>query len=219
MSLFEHERALMVGITGINASDNPAPGMGVAKSLKQAGGTEIKVLGLAYDALEPGIYLDRFIDRAFMIPYPAAGHIALVERLCYIKQQVGLDVLIPNLDSEIPVYIRAQEELARHGIRCFLPDRGQLDLCDKGHLAGIAESAGMQAPRQHLLLEPADLVRAAMDLGFPLMVKGSLHGAHHCANLGEARAAFDRVAAQWGSPVIVQERQTDQIDDDQRLPR
>lgn len=206
MSVLERERQLVVGVTGINASDNPAPGVGVAKSLKQAGGEAIKVLGLAYDATEPGIYLDRFIDHAFMVPYPAAGYAALVERLCYIKQQVGLDVLIPNLDSEIPIYIRAQEELFRHGIRCFLPEREQLDLRDKGRLAELAESAGVRAPRQHLALNATDLDQAALDIGFPLMVKGSLHGAHCCADHGEARAAFHLVVAQWGYPVIVQER-------------
>ena len=207
MSAFDSfSERLVVGVTGINASDNPAPGLGVAKSLKLAGAPGIKVVGLAYDAMEPGIYLDDFIDRAFMIPYPSAGHEALVERLLYIKQQVGLDVLIPNLDSEIPIYIRAQERLARQGIHCLLPTREQFELRDKCRLAAFATAAGLHAPVQHLAIDQDGLKRAAAQLGYPLMVKGSLYGAHCCANLDEALAAFGSVLTRWGGPVIVQQR-------------
>jgi carbamoyl-phosphate synthase large subunit len=197
---------LVVGVTGINASDNPAPGLGVAKSLKLAGAPGIQVVGLAYDAMEPGIYLDDVIDHAFMIPFPSACQQALVERLLYIKQQVGLDVLIPNLDSEIPVYIRAQETLARQGIHCLLPTREQFELRDKRRLAAFATSAGLHAPRQRLVADRDGLKQAAAHLGYPLMVKGSLYGAYCCADLGEALAAFASVLTAWGSPVIVQQR-------------
>ena len=46
-----------VAVSGINAVDNPGPGVGIAKSLKE-GDKELRVFGLAYDAMEPGIYMD-----------------------------------------------------------------------------------------------------------------------------------------------------------------
>ena len=40
-----------IAVTGINASDNPAPGVGVAKSLKADAELGARVIGLAYDAM------------------------------------------------------------------------------------------------------------------------------------------------------------------------
>jgi carbamoyl-phosphate synthase large subunit len=54
---------LFVGVSGINAIDNPGPGLGVARSLKED--TELKptIVGLAYDAMDPGIYMNWVVDR------------------------------------------------------------------------------------------------------------------------------------------------------------
>jgi len=49
---------IYVGVSGINAVDNPGPGIGVARSLKEDPELEVKVVGLAYDAMEPGVYMD-----------------------------------------------------------------------------------------------------------------------------------------------------------------
>ena len=45
-----------IAITGMNATDNPAPGVAVARSLRQAPGFDGKLLGLGYDALDPGFH-------------------------------------------------------------------------------------------------------------------------------------------------------------------
>ena len=63
-------KELIVGISGINAMDNPGPGVGVARSLKADQELAVKIVGLAYDALEPGNYLDWLFDKVFILPYP-----------------------------------------------------------------------------------------------------------------------------------------------------
>jgi len=195
----------VIGITGINASDNPAPGIGVAKSLKQATGLDVKVVGLAYDALEPGIYMDWFIDRAYIIPYPTAGHQPLVERLGYIKDQCGLDLVIPTLDSELPFYIQAREQLEQLGIKTFMPTGKQLNLRDKQSLEEVAKAAGIEAPAQRVINSIQELYEAAAEFGYPLMIKGSIYTAHKAYCLQEAIAGFSNVVAQRGYPVIVQQ--------------
>ena len=50
-------KRIVVGVSGINAVDNPGPGIGVARSLKEDGELDIEVVGLAYDAMESGIYM------------------------------------------------------------------------------------------------------------------------------------------------------------------
>src|ERR1700759_485400 len=99
-------KTLKIGVTGINAVDNPGPGVGVARSLKEAGDFDVKIVGLAYDAMEPGVYMDWVVDAAFIVPHPSCSGETYLERLLEIKRTYGLDFIIPNLDAELPLYIR-----------------------------------------------------------------------------------------------------------------
>ncbi|MFC1749066.1 ATP-grasp domain-containing protein [Pseudomonadota bacterium] len=197
-------KPLYVGVTGINACDNPAPGTGVARSLKEQLDTEIEIIGLAYDAMEPGIYMDWTVDYPFLIPYPAAGHDALLQRLLYIKERCGLDVVIPTLDSELPFYIRYRDELAKHGIATFLPTDAQFKLRGKDHLPEVAEQAGISAPKQATVCSYTDLNQAVESIGLPIMVKGPLYKAYIAHTQAEAMAFFGKIVAEWGYPVIAQ---------------
>jgi len=195
---------IFVGVTGINACDNPAPGMGVARSLKEQVGVDFQIAGLAYDAMEPGIYMDGIVDRSFLVPYPVAGSDALLQRLLYIKQKFGLDVVIPTLDSELPFYIKCKEELASHGIATFLPTDAQFKLRGKDQLNFIAEQAGLTAPRQATVTSYDELNTAITEIGLPIMIKGLLYHAHAAHTMQEAMAHFSTIVAEWGYPVIVQ---------------
>ena len=195
---------LYVGITGINACDNPAPGIGVARSLKEQLDRDIKIAGLAFDAMEPGIYMDWVVDSSYLIPYPAAGNSALMQRLLYIKQQFGLDVVIPTLDSELTLYIKCRDELAQHGIATFLPTEQQFKLRSKEHLPQVAEQANISAPAQATVSSYEELNQAVMDIGLPLMIKGPLYKAYCAHTMQEAMGFFGKVVAEWGYPVIVQ---------------
>jgi len=198
-------KTLHIAVTGINASDNPAPGIGIARSLKEQSQFDVKIAGLAYDAMEPGIYMDWAVDRSFLIPYPTAGHEALLQRLLYIKEQFGLDVVIPTLDSELPFFQKCQDELASHGIATFLPTEEQFKLRGKDQLDVIAKQAGLTAPKQATVLSYQELSDAVLKIGLPVMIKGPLYHAHRAYNMEEAMAHFSTVVAQWGYPVIVQE--------------
>ena len=71
---------LKVGVSGINAVDNPGPGVGVAKSLKEWN-RDISIVGLAYDAMEPGVYMKWLIEKSFLMPYPSQGADAFIDLL------------------------------------------------------------------------------------------------------------------------------------------
>lgn len=195
---------IAIGVTGMNASDNPAPGVGVARSLKEDAGLRCRIAGLAYDAMEPGIYMDWVVDRPFLIPYPSASSEALVERLLYIKQGFGLDVVVPTLDSELPFFMKYEAELEKLGIRTFLPSEDQYRLRSKDRLETLGEGSGLNIPEQRVVSSLETLAQAAMDIGFPLMVKGALYKAYRAFTLDEAVHYFSRIVAEWGYPVIVQ---------------
>jgi carbamoyl-phosphate synthase large subunit len=115
---------LTIGVSGINAVDNPGPGIGVARSLREAKDLDVRIIGLAYDAMEPGIFMDWVIDDAFLLPYPSAGHDVYRERLLQVREKTGLDFIIPTLDTEMPFYMKNGADLAANGIVTFVPTPG-----------------------------------------------------------------------------------------------
>src|SRR5512135_1949228 len=86
-------RTKTVAVTGLNATDNPGPGVGVLRSLRAAA-TPYRLVGLAYDALDPGVYAKEVADAVFMIPYPSQGIDPFLARLEYIQARMPIDVII-----------------------------------------------------------------------------------------------------------------------------
>ncbi len=192
-----------VGITGINAVDNPGPGVGVAKSVRNDN-LDISIFGLAYDAMEPGIYLDHIIDRSFLIPYPSEGVEAYLNRLLYIKSSYGLDAAIFTLDAELPLIIDLQEKLAEAGIKTFLPTREQFLLRGKNKLPEIKEKLSVNIPDTFIVTSYEELVQATQETGFPVMIKGIFYKAYKATNITQATSHFNSIVSEWGYPVIVQ---------------
>ncbi len=193
-----------VGVSGINAVDNPGPGIGIAKSVKESG-LEVKVVGFAYDAMEPGIYMDWLIDKSYIMPYPSEGEDIFIERLLYIKSKSGLDVVIPALDAELPLFIKNVQKLSSFGITTFLPTEEQFRLRSKDKLTEIAEKIEVKIPKTLVVTSYEDFVKAVEEVGFPVMVKGIFYKAYKAFNISQATSYFNSIASEWGYPIIVQE--------------
>ena len=198
-------KKIFVGVSGINAVDNPGPGIGVARSLKEDRDLHAEIVGLAYDAMEPGIFMDWVVDKSFIMPYPSGSGDAFIERLLYIKKTHGLDVVIPNLDAELPIYIRYAGLLAEHGIATFLPDMVQFRLRGKDRLVDIASRIGIALPRTSVINSLGELYQGIDELKLPVMVKGSFYKAYRCHTVPEAVSHYHALVAEWGYPVIIQE--------------
>jgi len=196
---------LTIAVTGLNATDNPAPGVGVMRALR-AGGEGDRLVGLAYDALDPGVYAEDLVREVFMIPYPSQGVSAFLSRIAYVHERVGLDVVIPTLDAELPSFIDLEPELRRLGIGLLLPTREQLDLRSKVNLFSLGKRAGIEVPDTAVVTDAGELYRAHEKVAYPFYVKGVFYGATLCTCLDEALAAYHKVVAQWGVPVILQAR-------------
>lgn len=66
-------KTLTIAVTGLNANDNPGPGLGVIRALRAGFGDNLRIIGLAYETLEPAIYLSDLVNKTYRIPYPTAG--------------------------------------------------------------------------------------------------------------------------------------------------
>jgi carbamoyl-phosphate synthase large subunit len=199
------KKKIFIGISGINAIDNPGPGIGVARSLKEEKGLNAVIVGLAYDAMEPGIYMDWLFDKSFIMPYPSANGEAYFERLLYIRESYGLDYVIPNLDVELPFYIKYADRLKEKGIRTFLPALEDFHGCSKERLKEVSGLIGTKLPKTEVVNNPEALADAVAAIGLPVMVKGHYYGASRAENYQQAVSLFNKVVAEWGYPVIIQE--------------
>ncbi len=197
--------ALTIGVTGLNATDNPGPGVSVIRSLRDHPDFEGRIVGLAYDTLEPGIYAEGLADDVFLIPYPSHGAEALVARLKQIKASAGLDVVIPTLDAELPLFIALESALAEMEVGTFLPSQENFDLRSKANLVHLGDQVEIKVPASRVINDVRELYSIHQEIPFPLFLKGLYYGAYRATSLDEAVQAFHRIVAQWGLPVIVQQ--------------
>ena len=196
---------LTVAVTGLNATDSPGPGVAVIRALRESPDFDLRIIGLSYEALEPGIYLREMVDKTYQLPYPTAGTAALLERLRYINEQEQVAVLIPNFDAELFNFIKLEAPLRALGIATFLPSQAQLEARDKLNLAAFGEAHGLRVPPTRPLCAAAELPAAAEALGWPLVLKGRYYEAAVAHSLAQAEQAFARLSGQWGVPLLAQQ--------------
>jgi len=198
--------SINIAVTGLHAADNPAPGIGVIRSLQSPDGWDGKIIGLAYDVLDTGIFDSGLLDHVYMIPYPNQGSHYILDRILYIHQEIGIDVLIPTLDSELTTFQQLEPELNQKGISLFIPEKSITQKISKVYLAEFCEKENIPYPRTRVIKDPGELQDAIEEIGFPLMLKGVFYEAYSCSNHMEVLNHFDRIRLKWGMPVILQEK-------------
>jgi carbamoyl-phosphate synthase large subunit len=198
-------RPLTIGITGMNArADNPGPGLAVARCLRDWKGADLRIIGLSYDALDPGLYHDR-CDTGYLLPYPSAGREALLTRLLAIHEEEHLDILIPCLDAELSTLVALEPELEEAGIRTLLPTERQLQMRDKSRLPELAAAAGIPYPETRSVTHAGFFYTCQQEgWSYPFVVKGPFYDAQIVRDADQAAAAFRRISAAWGLPLLVQ---------------
>jgi carbamoyl-phosphate synthase large subunit len=196
---------IVVAVTGLNAIDSPGPGVAVIRSLRMYFGSNIRIIGLSYETLEPGIYLHDVVDKTYQIPYPSAGAEALFNRLSYIHSKEQLTVIIPNFDAELYNFIKLIPSLSALGIETFLPTLEQFEARDKINLYRFGEKYGLDVPKDKVIYHVNELYNCAEELGYPLVVKGKFYDAIIAHTMEQAQKAFYKLAAKWGYPIIVQQ--------------
>ena len=196
-----------VALTGINATpDNPGPGCAVARCLRQAPGFRGQIVGLAYGPLDAGLYHREHFNSGHLLPYPAAGAAALLERIDEVQRRDRIDALLPCLDAELPNFITIASELEQRGIRLLLPQGEQLRRRDKDRLPALCAAAGVATPAVRRLTDELFFDRcAASGWTYPLLIKGVFYDAYVVHSPQEARQRYRQVVAAWGYPVLIQE--------------
>ena len=199
------KRKLNIAVTGLNAIDSPGPGISVIRALREASSFDVRIIGLSYESLEPGIYMHDLVDRTYAIPYPTAGIDTLLARLEYIHEKEKLDVIIPNFDSELYPFIKLETKLKAMGIHMFLPTLHQFEERQKVNLNEFGKKYNINVPRSKVIHDMSTVYSLQSEFSFPMIVKGKFYDASIAYSIEQVKSYYNKISAKWGLPIIIQE--------------
>lgn len=194
----------LIAVTGLGRGESPQPGSAIIRSLRRRW-PQLRIAGLAYDALESGIYAEDRPEVSFTMPYPSCGGRILLTRIDEIRSEFPFTVFIPTLDAELEPLLSIRDALEERGVKTLLPDNKALRARRKQDLPRLAQQAGVAVPLTMVAYDAAEARRCTSLLGGAAMVKGALYEATraHSPEAAEYQAAH--LLAEWGCPVLVQE--------------
>lgn len=199
------KRKLTIAVSGLNAVDSPGPGVAVIRALREAESFDVRIIGISYESLEPGIFMHNLVDKTYQFPYPSAGVEAVLDRIEYIHSIEKLDVFIPNFDSELYTFIRLEDTLKEMGIHCFLPTLEQFEERHKVNLNDFGEKYGINVPKSKAIHDLGAIYSISSEFTYPVLVKGKYYDAAVAYNMEQVKTHFNKISAKWGYPIIIQE--------------
>ena len=199
------KRKLVIAVTALNAIDSPGPGVAVIRAIRECPDFDVRIIGLSYEALEPGLYMADIVDKSYQIPYPSAGTDSLMGRLMHIHKEEKIDLIIPNFDAELFNFIKLRDKLKDAGIRTYLPELDQFEARDKIKLREFGQKYGLIVPADQTIFKADDIKELVTKIGYPMVVKGKFYDAIIAHTYEQAQLAFHKIQAKWGLPILVQE--------------
>ena len=200
------KKQLTIAVTGLNNIDSPGPGIPVIRGLRDSEEFDVRIVGLSYETLEPGVYMHEMVDHVYQIPLPKSGTEVIFGRIAYINSMENIDVLIPNFDAELFNFIKLSDRIESElGIKMFLPTLDQFESRHKVNLEEFGEKYGMLVPKSKMIFSTAEIPQLSEDFTYPLVVKGQFYDAHIAYNQEQVNAHFNKIAAKWGLPIVIQQ--------------
>lgn len=200
------KRRISVAVTGLNAIDSPGPGVPVIRALKESEYFEVRIIGLSYEALEPGIYMHDLVDKTYQIPLPTTGKENLFARLRHINSIDKIDVIIPNFDAELFNFIKLADLLKKElNIKTFLPTLEQFEARHKINLDEYGKKHGIKVPKSKAITRHSEVAALSGEFSYPLVVKGKFYDASVAYTAEQVITYFNKISSKWGLPIIIQE--------------
>ncbi|MFZ4401014.1 MAG: ATP-grasp domain-containing protein [Bacteroidales bacterium] len=199
------KRKVCIAVSGLNAIDSPGPGVAVIRGLREAESLDVRIIGLAYESLEPGIYMHNIVDKTYSIPYPTAGTDSLLARMEYINEIEKIDVIIPNFDAELYSFMKLEDTFKAMGIHMFLPTLQQFEERHKVNLPEFGKKYDIKVPFSKSIFSTNEIFSLTDDFEFPMVIKGKYYDASIAYNFEQAKSYFNKISAKWGLPIVVQQ--------------
>ncbi len=200
-----NKRKYTIAVSGLNAIDSPGPGVAVIRGLREAESFDVRIIGLAYESLEPGIYMHNIVDKTYSIPYPTAGTDSLLARMEYIQNIEKIDVIIPNFDAELYSFMKLEDTFKAMGIHMFLPTIQQFEERHKVNLPEFGKKYDIKVPYSKSIFSTHEIYNLTTEFEFPMVIKGKYYDASIAYNVEQAKSYFNKISAKWGLPIVVQQ--------------
>lgn len=162
-------KKLCVGITGLDVSDNPMSGLGIAKCLKLS--KDIKVIGISYDPFSSGCYSRDIFDEVYLINNPLQKKDKILEDIIRLKEKNGLQVIIPSIPWEIPIFSELKNRLNRRRINMLIPKMDNIVNTLDPKVTFFASGTQVRIPTYTFIHDRRGLAEKVSSLRFPLILK------------------------------------------------
>lgn len=200
------KRTITIAVTGLNAIDSPGPGVPVIRALRESKEFDVRIIGLSYETLEPGIYMHDLVDKSYQIPFPKSGQEVLFQRLAYIDSIEDIDLIFPNFDAELFNFIKLAPRLEKElNIKTFLPTVEQFEARHKVNLNEYGKKHGIDVPHSKMIFSTSEIPSIPSEFTYPVVVKGQFYDASIAYNAEQVATYFHKISAKWGLPVIIQQ--------------
>lgn len=200
------KRMITIAVTGLNAIDSPGPGVPVIRALRESKEFDVRIIGLSYETLEPGIYMHDLVDKSYQIPFPKSGQEVLFQRLAHIHAVEKIDLVFPNFDAELFNFIKLAPRLEKElGVKTFLPTLEQFEARHKVNLNEYGKKHGIDVPHSKMIFSTAEIPSLSAEFTYPVVVKGQFYDASIAYNAEQVATYFHKISAKWGLPVIIQQ--------------
>ena len=193
-----------IAITGISSFDVVMPGLGVARALRNEVEIE-KLYGLGYGPYDSGAHNPSLFDSIYRLP-DTDNEADLTKCIKQIKENLGLDVILPCLDHEIEKFIRIEENLKEIGVKMLLPPLKTYENRSKKHLHNMKQKnwTAFRIPESVIVDTDRQLSRSLKTLGFPLVLKGINGGSEKVYNYQHAHAVWLEMKNNGHEEILVQ---------------
>ena len=201
-------RRVHIAITGFAGLNNPEPGLGVAKALREGwfekSSSSLEITALVYDGKDTAAWSPGVADRLFLVPPVANGNASLLHRLAELDKLSSIDIVIPVLDLEIPLYSQLKSDLNKLNIRMLVPSLSSLSLVNKVNLPYFCYRNTIPTPQTIHTDKLETIGFYANQLGYPVYVKGTVVGAKLVNNEQQAYSESLKLNGRWGGGVLLQ---------------
>lgn len=196
---------LNVAVSGVSTLDVVNAGLGVARALRMVPDLG-RLYGMGYGTYDSGLYRPDLFDASFRLPASDSADL-LLDRLTEIHREHPFDVVIPGLDGEIPRFIEIEDALSALGVKSLLPSAEAFARRGKDRLftdPPQRHPKGFSIPETILARSETEAVEAAADLGFPVVLKGTISLAMPAGSPEEVKAAWAALRDKGYAEALVQ---------------
>ncbi len=195
-------KKVCVGITGLDVFDNPMPGLGIAKCLKLS--KDIKVIGISYNPFPSGCHSIDIFNEVHLINNPLQNGHKLFEDIIRLKEKYGLQVVIPSIHWEVPIYSKLKGRLKRRGINILIPKIDNIVSTLDPKDTFFESGTQIRIPPYIFIHGRRKLAEKVSSLRFPLILKSVMEN-YTVFDINEAEV-FVRSHFHYGdNPLCIQE--------------